>query len=61
MPYRLVWFRPPTDNVVKERLTLSELFALFGHEPEETRAISSADAAEYLALVTYLLARSRRR
>jgi len=46
---------------VRERLTLTELFALFGHEPEETRAISSADAAEYLALVTYLVARSRQR
>jgi len=49
------------DNVVREKLTLSELFALFGHEPEETRAISSADAEEYLALVTYLVDRSRQR
>jgi hypothetical protein len=46
---------------VRERLTLSELFALFGHEPEETRGISSADADEYLALVTYLVERSRQR
>jgi len=46
---------------VRENLTLSELFALFGHEPQEARAISSADAAEYLALVTYLLGRSRQR
>jgi hypothetical protein len=50
-----------TDNVVRERLTLTELFALFGHRPEETRAIGSADAEEYLALVTYLVERSRPR
>ena len=49
------------ENVVRERLTLSELFALFGHEPEESGAISSADAEEYLALVTYLVERSRQR
>ena len=46
---------------MREKLTLSELFALFGHQPEETRAISSADADEYLALVTYLVGPSRQR
>ena len=46
---------------MREKLTLTELFALFGHEPEETRAISSADAAEYLALVMYLVGPSRQR
>jgi hypothetical protein len=54
-------FASATDNVVREKLTLTELFALFGHRPEETRAIGSADAEEYLALVTYLVERSRRR
>ena len=39
---------------MRETLTLSELFALFGREREAARTISSADAAEYLALVTYL-------
>jgi len=42
---------------MREKLTLSELFALFGHEPKEARAIGAADAAEYLALVTYLAGR----
>jgi hypothetical protein len=41
------------------KLTLTELFALFGHEAGESRAISAADATEYLALVTYLVGRSR--
>lgn len=44
-----------------EKLTLSELFAIFGHSPEETRGIGSADSAEYLALVTYLAVRSSQR
>ncbi len=46
---------------MRENLTLSELFALFGHEPKAARAISSADAAEYLALLTYLVGRSPQR
>ena len=46
---------------MRENLTLSELFALFGYEAQGARAISSADAAEYLALVTYLVGRSRQR
>jgi len=46
---------------MREKLTLNELVALFGREPEETRAIGSADAAEYLALVTYLVGRSGQR
>jgi hypothetical protein len=44
---------------VRETLTLNELFALFGREREAARAISSADAAEYLALVTYLAGTER--
>jgi hypothetical protein len=36
------------------KLSLVELLALFGRDREAARAISAADAAEYLALVTYL-------
>lgn len=39
---------------MRDKLTLGELLALFGREREQARSISSADAAEYLALVTYL-------
>jgi hypothetical protein len=45
---------------MREKLTHNELFALFGQRPDDTRAISSADAAEYLAVVTYLVGRSGR-
>jgi len=44
---------------MREKLTLSELLALFGRERDQARAVSSADAAEYLALVTYLASASR--
>lgn len=44
---------------MREKLTLGELFALFGRDRDEARAISSADAEEYLALVTYLAAPQR--
>src|SRR6202165_4998904 len=40
------------------KLTLSELFALFGRTNEDTRWVGSADSEEYLAVVTYLVQRS---
>ncbi len=43
-----------------ERLTLSDLFALFGRGPDCTRWVGSADSAEYLTVVTYLVQRSHR-
>ncbi len=46
---------------MREKLTLNELLALFGHEPEETRGIGSADSAEYLAIVMYMVAQSSQR
>jgi hypothetical protein len=45
---------------VPEKLTLNDLFALFGCSPEDTRWVGSADSAEYLTVVTYLVQRSNR-
>jgi hypothetical protein len=45
------------DVYMSEKLTLNELFALFGRTPEQTRWLSSAESEEYLSLVTYLVAR----
>ena len=44
-----------------EKLTLIELFALFGRTNEDTRWVGSADSEEYLAVVTYLVQRSSAR
>jgi hypothetical protein len=46
---------------MSEKLTLSELFALFGRTTDETRWVGSADSEEYLAVVTYLVQRSSAR
>jgi hypothetical protein len=43
---------------MSEKLTLSELFALFGRTNADTRWVGSADSEEYLAVVTYLVQRS---
>jgi hypothetical protein len=39
------------------RLTLAEVLTLFRRPAEDARWVSSADAAEYLALITYLVNR----
>ena len=39
------------------RLTTEEVLALFRRPAEDARWLSSADAAEYLALLTYLVDR----
>jgi hypothetical protein len=41
-----------------EKLTLNDLFALFGRGPDDTRWVGSADSAEYLTVVTYLVQRA---
>jgi len=46
---------------MSEKLTLSELFALFGRSTDDTRWVGSADSEEYLAVVTYLVQRSSAR
>lgn len=49
------------DGCMSEKLSLNEVFALFGRGPEQTRWLGSAEAEEYLALVTYLVERSGNR
>jgi hypothetical protein len=44
-----------------ERLTVDEFLALFSRAPMVGRWMSSADSAEYLALVTYLVDRPHHR
>jgi hypothetical protein len=44
-----------------DKLTLNDLLAMFGRTPDETRWVGSADAAEYLSVVTYVVERSQRR
>ena len=46
---------------MSEKLTLSELFALFGRTNEDTRWVASADSQEYLAVVLYLVQRNNAR
>lgn len=41
-----------------EHLTLTEVFSLFGRQPEDTRWVASADSQEYLAVVLYLVQRN---
>ncbi|HLB77323.1 MAG TPA: hypothetical protein VJO72_09840 [Candidatus Dormibacteraeota bacterium] len=43
---------------MQEKLTLNDLFALFGRGPDDARWVGSADSAEYLTVVTYLVQRS---
>ena len=43
-----------------EELALNDLFALFGRGPDDARWVGSADSAEYLTVVTYLVQRSHR-
>ena len=44
-----------------QRLTMSDVFTLFGRHAEDTRWVGSADSEEYLAVVTYLVQRSTAR
>jgi hypothetical protein len=46
--------------VNSEKLSFNEFLALFGHAPEQTRLLGFADSEEYLAVVTYVVARSYR-
>ena len=45
-----------TNNA--DNLTIAEFLGLFGRPPDDSRWMASADSEEYLALVTYLVARS---
>ena len=44
-----------------EKLTVSELLAMFGRTADETRWVGFADSAEYLSVVTYVVERDQRR
>ena len=44
-----------------EKLTMDEFLSLFNRTGVANRSISSADSAEYLTLVTYLVERPYRR
>ena len=44
-----------------QRLTMSDLFTLFGRHSEDTRWVASADSQEYLAVVLYLVQRNNAR
>ncbi len=45
---------------MEDRLSMTEVFALFGREPEDSRWVASADSQEYLAVVMYLVQRNTR-
>jgi hypothetical protein len=44
-----------------QRLTMSDVFSLFGRHAEDTRWVASADSQEYLAVVLYLVQRNNAR
>jgi hypothetical protein len=44
-----------------QRLTMSDVFSLFGRHTEDTRWVASADSQEYLAVVLYLVQRNNGR
>ena len=44
-----------------QRLTMSDVFSLFGRHSEDTRWVASADSQEYLAVVLYLVQRNNAR
>jgi hypothetical protein len=57
-----VWIEMRDDALMNsEKLTVSELLAMFGRTPDETRWVGFADSAEYLSVVTYVVERSQRR
>jgi hypothetical protein len=43
---------------MEDRLSMSEVFALFGREPEDSRWVATADSQEYLAVVMYRVHRN---
>ncbi len=55
---------PTTSNDASmnfDKISINELFALFGRAPEQSRLLGFADSEEYLAVVTYVVERSYRR
>ena len=52
---------PGTMLEEPQRLTMSDVFSLFGRHAEDTRWVASADSQEYLAVVLYLVQRNNAR
>src|SRR5438874_9661127 len=52
---------PGTMLEEPQRLTMSDVFSLFGRHAEDTRWVASADSQEYLAVVLYLVQRNNTR
>jgi hypothetical protein len=52
---------PETMIEEPQRLTMSDVFSLFGRHAEDTRWVASADSQEYLAVVLYLVQRNNGR
>jgi len=52
---------PATMLDEPQRLTMSDVFTLFGRHAEDTRWVASADSQEYLAVVLYLVQRNNAR
>lgn len=52
---------PATMLEEPQRLTMSDIFSLFGRHAEDTRWVASADSQEYLAVVLYLVQRNNAR
>lgn len=45
---------------MNSEMTVSDLLAIFGRTPDETRWVGFADSAEYLSVVTYVVERAQR-
>lgn len=55
----LAWFMLGSRPVIEDqRLTMVEVFSLFGRPVEETRWVACADSEEFLAVVIYLTQRT---
>ena len=48
-------------EVAMDRITVEEMLSLFHRSSADAKGLSSADAEEYLAIVTYLVGRDVRR
>lgn len=53
----MLGWRPVIED---QRLTMVEIFSLFGRPVEETRWVACADSEEFLAVVIYLTQRTGR-
>ncbi|HVS06060.1 MAG TPA: hypothetical protein VHK65_07820 [Candidatus Dormibacteraeota bacterium] len=59
--FTLIGALPETMIEEPQRLTMSDVFSLFGRHAEDTRWVASADSQEYLAVVLYLVQRNNAR